>query len=217
MTTTTWLCVVIAGGFAVVDWQAVRTGDKPMEFVCKPATMIALVGAAASLHPHIGDVRAWFVLALSLSLAGDVFLMLPADAHGSGFFLPGLASFLLAHLAYIGGLRIDVHSQPTVTVTLVMMTGVGIVLGTRILRALRGGGNEKLTVPVVAYMAVITVMAATALATRDAVVASAALLFYVSDAFIAEDRFVHHRSWQPLTIIVTYHVAQFLFVISLLR
>ena len=41
------------------------------------------------------------------------------------------------------------------------------------------------------------------------------ILFMVSDAFIGESRFVQSRSWQPLTIIVTYHVAQALLVVSL--
>ena len=36
-----------------------------------------------------------------------------------------------------------------------------------------------------------------------------------SDAWIGEDRFVRSRSWQPLAIIVTYHVAQALLVVSL--
>jgi len=212
MTSTTWICLVFAGALAIVDWRAVHTGDQQLEYVCKPATMVALVVAAASLDALIPDQRAWFVFALSLSLAGDVFLMLPEN-----FFVPGLASFLLAHLAFIGGLRLEVHSQPTVTVTLAVMAGVGIVLGTRILRALRNSPNASLVGPVIAYMVVITVMAGTALATRDVVAMIAALLFYSSDAMIAEQRFVHSRPWQPLAIIVTYHVAQMLFVLSLIR
>jgi len=34
-----------------------------------------------------------------------------------------------------------------------------------------------------------------------------ALLFLTSDSLIAEQRFVASRSWQPLAIIVTYHLA----------
>ena len=47
-------------------------------------------------------MRAWFVAALVLSLAGDVFLMLPKD-----LFVFGLGAFLLGHLAYIVGLHVD--------------------------------------------------------------------------------------------------------------
>ena len=51
-------------------------------------------GGHASTLPTSGK---WLLAAaLVASLAGDVFLMLPIDA-----FIPGLASFLLAHLFYI--------------------------------------------------------------------------------------------------------------------
>ena len=68
---------------------------------------------------------------------------------------------------------------------------------------------------VVAYVATILVMVATALASGNALAGAGALVFMTSDAFIGEDRFVRHRAWQPLTIIVTYHVAQALLVLSL--
>ncbi|NIW49240.1 MAG: lysoplasmalogenase, partial [Gammaproteobacteria bacterium] len=40
----------------------------------------------------------YFLIGLALSLAGDIFLMLPDEK-----FIAGLVSFLLAHLAYILG------------------------------------------------------------------------------------------------------------------
>ena len=42
-----------------------------------------------------------------------------------------------------------------------------------------------------------------------------AVFFMTSDALIGEDRFVQPRPWQPVAIIVTYHVAQALLVVSL--
>ena len=58
-------------------------------------------------------------------------------------------------------------------------------------------------------------MVASAVASGNAVAAVGALLFMTSDALIGEDRFVVHRDWQPLAIMVTYHVAQALLVVSL--
>jgi uncharacterized membrane protein YhhN len=72
-----------------------------------------------------------------------------------------------------------------------------------------------MVVPVVAYVATILVMVASAVASGNPLAAIGALLFMTSDAFIGEDRFVQHRAWQPLVIIVTYHVAQALLVLSL--
>jgi hypothetical protein len=34
-----------------------------------------------------------------------------------------------------------------------------------------------------------------------------ALFFMLSDSLIAEHRFVQERSWQPVGIMVTYHIA----------
>jgi hypothetical protein len=58
-------------------------------------------------------------------------------------------------------------------------------------------------------------MGACAFASGIALGAIGALLFMTSDALIGEERFVRHRAWQPLAIIVTYHVAQALLVVSL--
>lgn len=44
------------------------------------------------------SINIWVVLALLAGLSGDVFLMFPKK---QSFFLPGLLSFLLGHLAYI--------------------------------------------------------------------------------------------------------------------
>ena len=81
---------------AVADWIAVHLGNKTLEYVAKPATLVALIGAAAALDVDDPAVKAWFLAALVLCLIGDVFLMLPQD-----LFVFGLASFLLGHIAYI--------------------------------------------------------------------------------------------------------------------
>src|SRR4051812_20995860 len=99
MTTGAAVLVVIAALFAVGDWIAVATERAVVEYVCKPAAIAALIGAVVLLDVGEPAVRAWFVFALALSLAGDVFLMLPSDA-----FVPGLVSFLLGHIAYVVGM-----------------------------------------------------------------------------------------------------------------
>jgi len=212
VTGTAVALLVIAGVIAVADWIAVARDNDPLEYAAKPLTMVALVAAALAAHPELHNQRSWFVAALVLSMAGDVFLMLPAN-----LFVPGLASFLLAHLAYVAGLRLEQHSQAAVTATLFAMAVVGVVIGSRVVTALRAGPHRALQGPVIGYMVVISAMVATALATGDAVASAAALLFYTSDGLIAEQRFVRERAWQPLAIIVTYHVAQLLFVVSLVQ
>jgi uncharacterized membrane protein YhhN len=93
--------LAIAAGAAVVDWIAVWL-DGPrspaVERVAKPLVLVALLAAAVLWPVGTGDsaaVRPWLVAALAASLAGDVLLL------GPGRFVPGLVSFLVAHLAYL--------------------------------------------------------------------------------------------------------------------
>ena len=212
MTTAAWALLALGALLAVGNWIAVATGRKPLEYVCKPGTLAALVGVALTLDPTHGDMRAWFVVALVLSLAGDVFLMLPSDR-----FVAGLASFLLAHVAYVVGLTRHGGSARALVVAAIPVVLVTGVLGARFLRAARASGHGELIGPVVAYMAVIAAMVTTALASGVVLAAVGAVLFMASDALIAETRFVGQRTWAPLVIIVTYHLGQAGLTLSLVR
>jgi uncharacterized membrane protein YhhN len=199
--------LVAAGLSAVANWVAVARGSTLGIYVCKPLTLVLLIATALALDPTSDAVRVWFVVALVLSLMGDVFLMLPKDA-----FVAGLSSFLLAHVAYAVGLNLDSAGHWWFALPVVV---IAAVLGRRLIAGIRRSGAPQLVVPVVAYVVTILVMVASAVASGNVLAAVGALLFMTSDAFIGEDRFVHHRSWQPLTIMVTYHLAQALLVVSL--
>jgi uncharacterized membrane protein YhhN len=81
--------------------QGGATAD-PLHYALKPLTTLLIAGIALALPAPISDSYRWLVvLGLLLSLAGDVFLMLPNDRY----FLFGLASFLVAHLFFIGAYR----------------------------------------------------------------------------------------------------------------
>jgi uncharacterized membrane protein YhhN len=199
--------LVAAGVSAVGNWIAVARGSTTGIYVCKPLTLALMIASALALDPTYGTVRAWFVAALVLSLLGDVFLMLPSDA-----FVPGLASFLLAHVAYIVGLSLHHDGSWWFAVPVVI---VAAILGRRLVAGIRRSGHPEMVVPVVAYVVTILVMVASAVSGGNALAAVGALLFMTSDACIGERRFVAERSWQPLVIMVTYHVAQALLVLSL--
>lgn len=214
MTAGAWTLLVVAAVLAAGDWLAVARHDQGLEYVCKPGALAALIGVALALDPAHGDVRAWFVVALALSLAGDVFLMLPSDR-----FVAGLASFLLAHLAYMVGLTRHGGSAGALFVAAVPVVIVAGLLGARFLRAARATGHDELVGPLVAYMAVIAAMVTCALASGNALAALGAVLFMASDALIAETRFVDsqlHR-WAPVVIMVTYHLGQAGLTLSLVH
>ena len=199
------LTLVVAAG----NWLAVEREHKALEYVCKPLTMVLLIGVALALDVADPTVRAWFIAALVLSLAGDVFLMLPRD-------LFGLAAFLLGHIAYIIGMQVDGVDVSRVGVGIVIVALGMAVVGVPIVNAVRGSAEIDMAGPVVAYMLVISAMVASAFGTGHVLAVLGALSFYASDALIAWNRFVTETPHHRLAIMVTYHLGQMGLVLSLI-
>ncbi len=210
MTGAAFLLLALALAAAGLDWVAVHQEQKALEYVCKPLTLVLLIGSALALHPDDDAVRAWFVAALVLCLIGDVFLMLPHD-----LFVLGLGSFLLGHVAYIVGMHVDGVDGPRFLVGVVIVMAMLAVIGTRILRGVRAGPDPGLAGPVVAYMFVISAMVASAIGVGHPAGVLGASLFYASDALIAWNRFIGETRHGRLAIIITYHLAQVGLVLSL--
>lgn len=206
----TVVLAVLAAAAAAVDWYAVAGDRRRLEYVCKPATMVFLIAATVAMDPSDTAVRAWFVAALVLSLAGDVFLMLPRN-----LFVPGLVSFLLAHVAYVVGFAVGGLDVVGVGVGLAAVAIAVVVLGRRILGAVRASAEPELAVPVGVYVAVISAMVVAAAGSLQPVAIVGALLFYASDALIAWTRFIQDQPWGRVAIMVTYHLGQFGLVLSL--
>ena len=206
---------VVAGLFATGDWIAKARSRMALEYLCKPATLIALIVAAGLLDPGADahTRRVWFVAALICSLTGDVLLMLPED-----LFVPGLAAFLVGHLCYLAGFWTQAPSLIALVVSAAVVAAVVAPLGHRILTSIaRAAEPGALRIAVAAYVAVISAMLATALATGNLAAGAGAVLFVASDAMIAWDRFVRCFRWAPVAIMVTYHLGQAGLVASLLH
>ena len=214
MNAATGVAFAIAAVFAVGDWIAKARNNRRLEYLCKPATLVALIVAACVLDPAAAadSRRTWFVVALCFSLAGDVLLMLD---EWRDLFVFGLAAFLVAHIAYIVGFFTD---PPGALAWFVAAVVVVVVLGPVARRILLATASEpELRVPVAVYILVISVMVATALATGNVVAAAGAVLFAASDSMIAWNRFVRPIRHADVAIMVTYHLGQAGLVLSLLR
>jgi uncharacterized membrane protein YhhN len=194
---------------AVADWWAVAADRRPVEYVLKPLTMVVLIAAAVALpDPTSEAARWWLVAGLVCSLAGDVFLML------DGYFVPGLASFLVGHVAYVVGLwNLGVDAR-WVVAGLMLVVVLVAAIGLPIVRA-AGATDRRLTVPVGAYIAVISLMVASAIGTTVPAAIVGALLFYASDACIGWSRFVEDFPRSRLAIMTTYHLGQVGLVLAL--
>ena len=199
-----------AGVLAVADWWAVWRSRRRAEYVLKPAVMLAIIAAALALRPAVPAERGWFLAALILGLAGDIFLMLPRN-----LFLAGLLAFLAGHIAYIAGFATTGLDLFHGAAALAAVVVVAAVLVPRVLRGLRTGGHPTLVPPIVAYIGVIGLMVSAAAASRAPLAVVPAALFFASDTLIAFNRFVSPKPWMPVTIMVTYHLAQAGLVASL--
>jgi uncharacterized membrane protein YhhN len=211
MTVTTACLLVVFGVYAVGNWWAVETGNRRLEWLCKPAALVALTGAAIAISPDDRSVKIAFVVGLVLSLAGDVFLMLPSDR-----FIFGLVSFFAAHVAYIVGFLLA-GPEPLLLVVGLVVVGLGVAfIGAPLVRRVRAGGQADFAGPVIAYMAVISAMVVAAFGAGNPWGIAGALSFYASDATLGWNRFVAETSHGRLAVMVTYHLAQFLLVLSLI-
>lgn len=208
VTTIGWVLVGVAALAAVGDWRAVWRRPSRVENVLKPLVLVVLVAVALAVHPTDDAPRAWFVVALVLSLAGDVFLLPDVDR-----FVPGLASFLLAHVAYVIGFVVAGRGDASLVPLVFVLAGLGLSAQEVVRGVARS--DRSLLGPVVVYIGVISTMVASSYWHGDVVGIGGAVLFAMSDSILAMDRFVRSRRWMPLAVMVTYHVAQGLLVLSL--
>ena len=211
MTATAFLLLALATVACLVDWAAVASGSRVVEYIAKPLATLLLLAAAATLHVSDAGVRDGVAITLAFSLVGDIALVLP----GNGGFVWGLAAFFVAHIAYtvafwIGGISIDALLAGLVVVAVGLL-----VLGRRVLAGVERTQPDLLA-PVGAYVGVISLMVASAIATTNPLFVVAAVVFYASDLLIAWNRFLSPLRHGPVAIMVTYHLAQFGFVLGLL-
>ena len=192
------------------DLTSILRHDRRLEFATKPAVMVLLIVAALLLRPASQGERALFVVALVLGLAGDVFLMLP-----DRFLIPGIAAFLLGHLAYVVGFRFAGFNVAGLIIGLTIAAVTAGLLLRRILGALEQSGRTSLRYPVLAYAIVISLMTVSATASGNLVAAAGGLLFFFSDVIFAWYRFVKPVRWGQPVNIVMYQTGQALLVLSL--
>lgn len=203
------LCLLaLASALACI--VAYEAGRDPAARVFKPLTMVFVL--AIALQPSLStpaSYRAFVVAGLAFSLAGDVFLMLPTER-----FVAGLASFLIAHLLYIAAFA---GAGAFDLALLVPFLGCAVLIYAVLYRH-----AGPLRLPVLAYVAAIAAMAWLATARWLAVgqlgsllAFSGALLFVVSDAALALNRFVRPIRHSSALVLGTYFPAQLLIALSI--
>ncbi len=158
------------------------------QFTLQPAVKAlpaVLLAVAAAGHPIVSE-RRWLVAALVFSAGGDFLLAVPGWPLG---FVFGLASFLIAHLCFLAALLPLARRTPAATAGAAALVAICIGLIVWFWPSLV---EQKMTVPVTVYMAVLVAMVCAALFADLPTRATAlgALCFAVSDGMIGISKFV---------------------------
>lgn len=152
---------------------------------------------------------------LSLCFVGDVLLAL----EGPKAFLAGLVAFLLGHVAYTAAFITQAEVSWLTTPTFAGHA----VIAAAVLRWLRPHLGRMVN-PVLAYLVVITAMVIAAWSimgtaglpaeARQAILIGA-LLFYLSDIFVARHKFVKRQPINRIIGLPAYYAGQFMLASSL--
>ena len=195
---------------SIVHLAVLTAGFDEAARVSKLLVMPALALAVLlTARPLRGAVPVLLLVAIGFSWGGDAPLTIPGD----GWFVVGLASFLLAHVAYIAlflRLRPRGRRLPAWTAVYALWFAAFLVLLQPHLGAL--------LVPVALYGLVLGVMAALA-GGLGGIFAVGGALFVVSDSVLALGRFLPGYEFPPhdLVVMSTYLGAQALIALGVVR
>ncbi len=201
------IAIIISASLAIMG-HYVNPPRRLLIYIFKPLATILILALAVLPGTFIADPYArGIAVGLLLSLAGDVWLMLPGNR-----FIQGLASFLLAHLCYAFAFR-DGATANGFAVVLFGLAAVGVGM----LAYLWRGLSTALKAPVCIYIAAIVTMAALAVSRAimdtsagNLSAAVGALLFVGSDATLAINRFRKPFRLAQAVVLGLYFAAQLL-------
>lgn len=161
-----------------------------------------------------GALQGWYgrtlLVGLVLSWWGDLFLLGSGDMN----FLLGLVSFLLAHVAYSTAFLVAGVRPVWLAGGALAVAAVSIPIARWLFPHV-----GEMFYPVLSYTLVISAMLALALGTlgrsRSWWLVAGALLFYISDIFVARQRFVTPSAWNAAIGLPVYFSAQLMLAYSI--
>ena len=201
----TYILMLLVVVSAFIHIRAEYRGPQQHIYIFKPLTMVLILLIAIMGQAAEPFYKYMIITGLVFSLAGDIFLMLPSDR-----FVAGLVAFLIAHLFYSAAFASEISAL--IWWPVIPLVIFGIIIYLILAPAL---GNLK--VPVLIYVVVILIMAWLAwerwiqTGHMGALLASiGAVLFIISDAILAINRFRWRFTLARASNLTTYFAAQLL-------
>ena len=200
-----WFFIVLTvAGLAVTLFGEHR--HLPLRHVAKPVASAGFLGLALTLGATASPYGWWILIGLVFGFIGDIALLGTARS----WFLTGLVAFLMGHLMYtIAFFGAGVSMGP-----LVAGAGGAAVAALFVVRWLRPHLASEMTVPVVAYVVIISAMVAAAVGATAAgntpLILIGAIAFYLSDLAVARNRFVAPGAINRFWGLPLYYLGQIL-------
>ena len=210
---------LILYGVAVAGVLLAELTSLPLVYyICKPLLMTSLFFYYLFSSYPADRSRSLF-LAIIFSFFGDVLLM------KEEYFIPGLLAFLVAHIMYIFAYRQHRTEEPEQQLQGLQRLRLAfpVILGGTGLIVILYPVLADLRLPVIIYALVLMFMVITAIfrmgrtnSTSFWLVFGGAVLFMISDSFIAINKFRDPFAYAGLWIMLTYTTGQYMIVRGLL-
>ena len=166
--------------------------------------------------------KKFLLTALVFSWIGDVVLLF--SDKGEVYFIIGLVSFLLSHIAYIilFSKQLRIYSNRNKAIFWVGITAIIVYLMVMLAILLPRLGDLK--IPVIVYAIVLSTMLLFAFkgylkwnSPANIYILSGAVVFVSSDSILALNKFYEPLKFSSLLIMSTYITAQYLIVVGILK
>ena len=185
----------------VIDLFLIFSNQTELRFFTKPILLpvLILIYISGAKSEKI-ELTPFFLAGLVLSFFGDLFLLF------NWGFLPGLGSFLLAHLFYIISFKKKLQKRISKFWPIILSLYASILL------VILFPYLKEMKIPVIIYAVVIATMMYNALKTHNRNLIIGALLFLISDTLLSVYLFLQPLMILNLLVMATYILAQLFLV-----
>ena len=203
----------IFAAISILEIISGTIGFREGVFLTKPLIMLSIIAFYYSqVQKTIKKQDILMLIAFTFSWLGDVFLML----SGEIYFMLGLGSFLMTHLFYIYVFNRNKEKANWSARIFIPILSISVF------SLIYNHVEKGLLIPVLVYMLAISTMAITASERKTNVgsfrfVFVGAMLFVISDSFLAIEKFAYKIPASTILVMSTYVLAQYFIATGFLK
>lgn len=166
-----------------------------LRFFTKPLLVPLIIVLYLSGITKKTAINSWFLSGLIFSFLGDTFLLFKWG------FLPGLGSFLLAHVFYILSFVKLRKTKMLASIPFILLYLFFLIYSLH-------PYLKEMEIPVIVYGITISIMAYFSLRSKNKWLIAGAFLFVISDSLLSFNMFVNYKGMIEQCVMATYVFAQ---------